>query len=233
MVKELKAAYDTADFPETMRALDRHFGQASYSLKSLFKDEQRRILTEILESTREDLENRFRLISERYTPLLKFLQGANLPIPAALKSSTQYVLHSDIRQAIMAEPLDLARIKSLIDEGHSSGGKVFDDDISFAVKTRLEGLMQTLKRDPANLETMANLEKLAELTVPLPLHLNLWKVQNDYWEMINTVLPDYRKKAEAGDGSAQEWVNHFITVGERLWFSVEHLRAALPLQAAA
>jgi alpha-amylase/alpha-mannosidase (GH57 family) len=233
MVKELKAAYDTADFPETMRALDRHFGQASYSLKSLFKDEQRRILAEILESTREDLENRFRLISERYTPLLKFLRGSNLPMPPALSSSTQYVLHSDIRRAVLAEPLDIDRLKGLIGEAQTSGGRVLDDEIAFAIKTRMEGLMQGLMKEPGNMEIMGKLEKLAELTVPLPLHLNLWKVQNDYWEMINKVLPEYRNSAEAGDEVAQNWIGHFLAVGERLWFAVEHLRPASPMQAAA
>src|SRR5256885_12283306 len=49
----------------SIRVMDRHFGQTSYSLKSLFKDEQRRILNEILASAREDLEGRFRLITDR------------------------------------------------------------------------------------------------------------------------------------------------------------------------
>ena len=79
MFREIKAAYEIADFPETIRLIDRHFGQASYSLKSLFKDEQRRILNEILATTREDIEGRFRLITERYTPLMKFLETAGAP----------------------------------------------------------------------------------------------------------------------------------------------------------
>jgi hypothetical protein len=85
MAREIKAAYEAADFPETIRTMDRHFGQAAYSLKSLFKDEQRRILNEILESTREDLESRFRLITERYAPLMRFLQSAGAPCPPPWK----------------------------------------------------------------------------------------------------------------------------------------------------
>src|SRR5437899_38308 len=97
MAAEIKAAYDTSDFPETIRVIDRHFGQAAYSLTSLFKDEQRRILDEIMSSTRDDLESRFRLITERYEPLVKFLQGIGAPSPPALETVFDMVLHSDIR----------------------------------------------------------------------------------------------------------------------------------------
>src|SRR4029077_11531656 len=115
MVREIRTAYEAADFPETIRVIDRHFGQASYSLKSLFKDEQRRILDEILASTREDLEQRFRLITERYEPLVKFLQGVGAPSPSALEAVFELVLHSDIRREIETAQSDLDRLRSLLD----------------------------------------------------------------------------------------------------------------------
>src|SRR6185369_17360813 len=84
--RNIQAAFEAGDFPEVIRLIDRNFGQSrsredagapstgsNYSLKSLFKDEQRRILDQIMASTHDDLENRFRLITERYTPLMKFL----------------------------------------------------------------------------------------------------------------------------------------------------------------
>src|SRR5256885_9322857 len=98
----------------SIRVMDRHFGQTSYSLRSLFKDEQRRILNEILASTREDLESRFRLIVERYAPLLKFLQSAGTPLPEGLDTVTDFVLHSDVRRQIEAEPIDLDHLRSLL-----------------------------------------------------------------------------------------------------------------------
>jgi len=93
MVREIKAAYESADFPETIRLIDRHFGEVPCSLKSLFRDEQRRILKEILGSTREDIENRFRLITQRYEPLMKFLQSVGAPFPQELETVRDVVLH--------------------------------------------------------------------------------------------------------------------------------------------
>jgi hypothetical protein len=48
--------------------MDRNFGESSYSLKTLFRDEQRKVLDQILMSTHEDVESRFRQITDSYTP---------------------------------------------------------------------------------------------------------------------------------------------------------------------
>src|SRR5207248_1100594 len=96
MFNEIKQAFDHADFPQVIRLIDRHFGESSYSLRSLFKDEQRRILHGILDSTREDLENRYRLITERYTPLMRFLAEILVPLLQALRTAVDFILHSDI-----------------------------------------------------------------------------------------------------------------------------------------
>jgi hypothetical protein len=107
---EILESYEHADFPETIRRIDRHFGQSSYSLKSLFKDEQRRILNNILVSTREDLESRFRLIVERYEPLMKFLRAIGSPFPPGLQTASDFVLHVDIRREMESERVNVERL---------------------------------------------------------------------------------------------------------------------------
>jgi alpha-amylase/alpha-mannosidase (GH57 family) len=224
MCQELKASFETADLPQTIRLIDRHFGEAPYSLRSLFKDEQRRILNEILASTREDLEGRFRLITERYTPLMKFLLSAGAPLPAALETARDMVLHSDIRRQIESEPLDLVHLRGMLQEAQGHDSRILDANISFAVKNRMEQMIQQLAREPGDVERMQTLEHLAELVMPLPLGLNLWKVQNTYWEMLQRVLPEYRQRAQAGDPAAQLWLTQFLALGDRLSFAVKELR---------
>jgi hypothetical protein len=225
MYGEIKAAYESADFPETIRLIDRHFGHAAYSLKSLFKDEQRRILDEILASTREDLENRFRLITERYTPLMKFLRSAGAPLPPALETVTEYVLHSDIRRLVESDPIDFERLEALVREAQTRDSKILDADISYVVKNRMEKLMLTLSADPHDVDLVHALEKLAQLVMPLPLGLNLWKVQNAYWEMAQTVLPLIRRRAANGEEAAQSWLRQFLALGDRLEFAPQSLQA--------
>ena len=42
MAAEVSEAFSWADFPETLRRIDQHFGDSTYSLRSLFRDEQRK-----------------------------------------------------------------------------------------------------------------------------------------------------------------------------------------------
>lgn len=228
ILRDVQAAFQRADFPETIRLIDRHFGQASYSLRSLFKDEQRRILGEILASTREDLEGRFRLIAERYEPLMKFLQSAGAPLPEGLDAIANSVLQSDIRRQIQSEPLNIERLTSLLHEALARNGGVLNAHISFAVKNRLEQMTQLLADHPDDIDQMRALQQFAQLVMPLPLGLNLWKVQNTYWEMAQNILPDFQQRANQREEAAQTWVTQFLALGDTLGFATKSLQPATP-----
>lgn len=233
MVAEVKAAYESADFPETIRRIDRHFGETSLSLKSLFKDEQRRILNDILQSTRTDLESRFRLITERYGPLMKFLQGVGAPLPSALQAVTVLVLHGEIRDQLEAVPVDLPRLKRLFEEALPHGDRVLDAEMNLAIANRLEELIRDLAEHPDDLERMTALEQLTALVVPLPTPLNLARVQDIYWRLLQQTAPAWRQRAEAGDEQARSWLRLFLSLGEKLHFAVSPAEAEnLQLKAA-
>jgi len=233
MRQDVQMVYERADFPETIRLIDRHFGQASYSLQSLFKDELRRILDEILASTREDLESRFRLIVERYEPLLKFLQNSGAPLPEGLETVIDFVLRGDLRRQLEAEQLDLDRLRGLLSEAQSRHGRVLDPSISFAVSHRMEQMIQQLAQTPEEEGRLESLARFAELVMPLPLGLNLWKVQNTYWEMLQSFLPQFHDRTAAGDQKAQAWQEQFLNLGKTLGFALKHLESAVPQKMAA
>ncbi|HET7626264.1 MAG TPA: DUF3536 domain-containing protein, partial [Verrucomicrobiae bacterium] len=218
MFREIKTAYESADFPEIIHLIDRHFGKSAYSLKSLFKDEQRRIIGDILGSTREDIENRFRLIAERYTPLMKFLQSAGAPAPQELQSVLDLILHSDLRRQFKAEQPDIERLRALIEEAKPRGPQVLDVEISFVAKHFLERAIQKIAEHPDEAEPMRMLEQVAALVMPLPIGLDVGRTQNTYWSLTQTALPDLRRRAEGG-AKAKEALDAFLALGRRLGFA--------------
>jgi hypothetical protein len=219
MTREIKDAFSNADFPQVIRLVNTHFGQPHYSLKSLFKDEQRRILDDILASTREDLEQRFRLITERYTPLMKFLETAGMPLPMALKTASDFILHSDIRRQFETERADLDRLKALLQEAQSRDGAVLNVRISYAIKQRLEQLMRQLAEDPCNIEQTRYVDQLVELVMPLKAGLNLGEVENIFWDLRQTVLPALHRRAADGEEKAKDCAAMFEVLGGRLGFT--------------
>lgn len=220
----LRESFERADFPETIRLLDRHLGIESYSLRSLFKDEQRRILNEILSSTLQDLENRNRLIAERYTPLIRFLEELGAPLPAPLRTAADFILHVDIINQFELDQTDLPRLRSLLAEARQRKVNVWDEQLSLAISRRLEGLMARLQEEPAGLDLLSFVAALAEIVRELPIEPNLWRVRNRYWKMLRTVAPDFRKRAEAQDEAARAWLEQFAALGDSLNFARRHLQ---------
>ena len=225
-VNELKGAFDAADFPQSIRLLDRHFGESSFTLRSLFKDEQRRILDLILSNTREDLESRYRHITERYTPLMKFLQDMGAPLPSALQTAADLVLAAEIKRELTIPQPDPERLRQLLDEAHARSVNVFDPGLAYAVKGSLERLLEKLEAAPDDLDTLKTAEAVARIVRPLPLVLNLWKVQNHYYEAKRNVAPWYQKKAAAGDETGRVWLEHFRGLGGELNFAVDDLNVS-------
>jgi hypothetical protein len=219
MLREIKEVYDLADFPQAIRLIDRHFGNSPYSLKSLFKDEQRRILDEILAFAREDLENRFRLITDRYAPLMKFLQGAGAPLPIGMQTAWDLTLHSEIRRQFQNGHTDVEHLKHLVDEARPRGSAVLNADISYAVKNKMERMINQIAENPCDVNQVRELEAIASLMMPLPIGLNLAEVQNTYWRLRQSALPELQRAAAEENGSSQNCLNEFLVLGERLGFA--------------
>jgi alpha-amylase/alpha-mannosidase (GH57 family) len=220
--KELVATFERGDFPETIRLLDRLFGPSSYSLKSLFKDEQRRILDEVMATAREDLEHRFRLITERYTPLMKFLEDVHMPWPHALQTASDYVLQSDISRLFQNGLVDLDRLRVLV--ANAQARNILGAEFSYTVTQKLEQMLERLASNPEDVALLTNLAGLAAIVMPIPVGLNVAKAQNTYFAMLRDVLPRYRDRAWAGEQPAREWLSQFLALGTSLQFALEPIQ---------
>ena len=86
------------------------------SLKSLFRDEQRRILDLILESTLDDAEEVYRRLYDNYSPLMRFLSDLEIPLPNALRMVGEFVINTTLTRLLAHDQLDLDRIAALLED---------------------------------------------------------------------------------------------------------------------
>ncbi len=77
--QKCSAAVTQANLPEVVRLIDSFFGGSPYSLASLFRDDQRRILRVILNSTLSEVEDSLVKIYEEHASLLHFLNAVRSP----------------------------------------------------------------------------------------------------------------------------------------------------------
>jgi hypothetical protein len=219
LIKEVSAAFARADLPEIIRLLDRHFGGITYSLRTLFRDEQRRILEPIINTTMREAEAENRQIYEHHAPLMHYLLDLGVPLPSVFTLSAEVVINSDLRRVIRSETPDVGTINQLLEDAQRWHVKLDTEGITYGLKGVFDRLMDRFRTSPGDESTLRRIEGLADLVQQHKLPVDLWKVQNVYWDLRHEVYPDLQLRADAGDPNARTWINRFAALGEKFWIS--------------
>ena len=220
--KEVREAMNESNFPEIVRLLDRHFGGTHYSLRNLFKDEQRRVLHQILNSTRDEIIGSYRAVAERCAPLLRFLADIGASAPRELQLAIEFAFNSELRSQFENGSLDLERVRSLLAECELAKVPLEGDTLAYAVKGYLERISDAVAKAPEDLGLLQRYREITQLTSVLPLEVNLWKPQNTYYVLLTTVFPEMRQQADRGEEKAAGWIKEFAALGAHLGFRVEN-----------
>jgi alpha-amylase/alpha-mannosidase (GH57 family) len=216
MVAETTQTCATADFPEVIRLLDKHFGDSTYSIKDLFLDEQRKVLDNILESALSEIDAAYRQVYEHHYPPMRFLSELGNPIPKSFHSAAEFILNSELRRAVSSETLDSERIRSLLDETQIWKVELDNEGLSYFLRQNLERMTSRLAETPEDIELLKEMLAAMEIVKSVPFTVDLWKVQNIYHGMLQSVYPEIKKKAERQDKAAIEWLAEFNSLGQQL-----------------
>jgi alpha-amylase/alpha-mannosidase (GH57 family) len=220
--QELVDSFLRADFPDLIRSLDRHFGESTYSLRSIFHDDQRRILGVLMKSTLVESDAVYRGLYETHAPMMRFLRDLRVPLPRGFQTAAEVALNSCLRKSFEdADNLDFNRIDALIVESHELKIDLDGPTLGFALRKSIKKLSEQLLEHPADLELMVRLEGAAGLAKILPFDVNIWRAQNNYYAMMQRLLRRYINRARFGDAQAQQWVNHFLALGRNLSVSTQ------------
>jgi alpha-amylase/alpha-mannosidase (GH57 family) len=227
LLQNVAEPFERGDLPQVIRVFDQHFGESNYSLRSLFRDEQRRILNRILSSTVESAEAAYRQLYEQYAPTIRFIADLGIPAPRALSTAAEVVINGNLRDAFEKDDLDMKRIKGLLNAARVDAVTLDPPTLAFALQGTIERLAERLLQDPDNIAAIQELLDAIELTRSLPFRVEIWKVQNGYYRLLQRVYQDFQTRAERGDEPAKEWVRLFTLLGEKLAVNVESVRQGL------
>lgn len=218
---EIAEVFRGSDVAQLIRVLDREYGPGTYSLALLFRDEQRKILRQILDSNLGDAELAHRHIYENHVALMRFLASIGMPAPKALEMAAEVTLNTDLRRAFEQDDLDLGRIGALVDEAQVAKVPFDAPTLEFALRRTVEHMAETFASEPRNLPALEKLDTAVRVARSLPFEVVLWRVQNMYYDIMLTVYPEFLGLAARGDGAAQSWVKFFRALGSKLSVRVE------------
>jgi hypothetical protein len=226
LVEEAMAVFSAGDFAEVVHLLDDHFEGMSYSLKSLFRDEQRRILDIILSRTLHDAEASYHEIYAKHGPLLRLIKEMGQPVPEVLRITAEFVLNRDLKKTFDTEPVDFVRAAMLMEMVKRESVRVDEATVGYSASKALTHLLQRLRQNPLESETLERASVLASLFATLPLPVDYWQAQNIYYSIFNQ---DYPALARRDDPGSRAWRERFLALGEKLHISVPALTQEVEL----
>jgi alpha-amylase/alpha-mannosidase (GH57 family) len=218
--EELKArlieCFSKADTAAVIRILDEEFSEHSYSLSSLFRDEQRKIVGLILNDSLTSAAAAYRNIYENQAPLIRFLNSLNIPVPAAFKAAADVAINSQLRQAFERPDLDADNIQSYLKEAATSRVPLDTTTLEFAIRKRLEEQAARFAEHPDDMEIVQRFRKQLELAQTLPFPVTLWEVQNISYAPLMKAIEERRLAAENNDPEASTWMKELTALREGL-----------------
>jgi alpha-amylase/alpha-mannosidase (GH57 family) len=219
MKQEVAAAFNDGDFPAVIRLIDTHFGMHNYSLKDLFRDEQRHILQFIRASTLQEFEETFITLYENSKSLMGYVRETGMPVPLYFMATAENALNLKLQKMFSSETIDLGRLTEDLAEIKSWNLIVDSVALEFIIRRRLEKGMAALLEEPDSSPLMTEALDLVEALEVLPVEVNLWQAQNMYWEMVQSHAVNIRCDTGAACGSIS-WSEAVRNIGQRLFFNV-------------
>ena len=176
--KKLAESFDRADTAEVIRLLDQVYGKNIFSLRLLFRDEQRKITNLILNESLNSAAAVYRTVFESQAPLIRFLNGLEIPVPHALKSAAEIALNSQLQQYIERPDLDTDSIQGLLREAAASKISLDSTTLEYKTRRRLEKEAADFAANPSDPAIIERILKLLDLIPALPFPVVLWEAQN-------------------------------------------------------
>jgi (1->4)-alpha-D-glucan 1-alpha-D-glucosylmutase len=226
-VREFESAISRVDYAELIRLIDRHFGASSYTLGTLFRDEQRRVLKNVLRAGLADTTAIYGRVYEQNLPLMRFLEHLGVPLPRAFQAAADVLFNTDLRWAFTDDEPDFHHIRALLHDAQQWNVQLDLRGLGYKFTRTLTRATERWRDQPDQVEYLNTLIEGVELARGLPFDPDLWKVQNIYFELAQSAFPTQVERALEGDEATRNWIDRFLVLGEKLRIRVEDLKKKL------
>ncbi|MCJ8164559.1 DUF3536 domain-containing protein [Pontibacter sp. E15-1] len=207
--KELRIAFERGNVSEVIMLFDKHFESHNYSFWHLFKDDQKKILDQVLAHAMDNVENNLQQLYENNYPLMAAIKTLGMKLPRPLRTTVEYIVNSKLLHEFKSETPDPAEISRLLEEARRMKVKLNYKALDFAVTQRVGQLMKQVQEHPDDIARMQRIIELLQVLEPSKLRLDYWQAQNIAFQMQENMYKKYKKHTEQGDKEAAAWNETF------------------------
>ncbi len=209
MHAQIKDAFQQGNTAEVLRLMNVCFDARTYSIWHLFKDEQRKLLYQLLTTTWKEIEASFRHIYENNYNIMQTMTGMHIPLPKALSTPAEFIINRDLCANIQSKTMNLPRLEKLIDEAKRLSLRLDHKTLKFEAGRKINNLLNDFAASPQSLTLLKTIESTLKVLSRFFTALDLQNAQNTFFLMTKELFPDMNEKAQTGDKKAANWIRHF------------------------
>lgn len=213
MKQGITTAFDSGDITQVIRDIDNFFGENTYTIRHLFKDQQRRIARQLLQITYEGIDALYRQIYENNYAIMNFFLSLNIPISRSFKGAAEHVINMELKGLLEAEDIAIEKLSHLISEVKKWSLEIDLGAISYIASKKISSMMEEFSYKHEDAGLINKIEGMLKLLNSLPLRLNLYKAQNIYFSIGRSVFKDKKDMAVKGDTLSRRWIEDFRKLG--------------------
>jgi len=218
---DVAETFQRGDLAEILHRVYARFAPGTYNLKLLFRDQQRRIVRRILETSLNRAEAAYRQVFESDVALMYFVRSLKMPLPKRFRMAADFVINADLRRAF--EKGNLERVPDLLADAARLDVSLDQPTLEYAVRRNLDRMAREWAGRPADLEAMRELGSAVALARSLPFPVDLWKAQNVHHDVRMSLYTQMSECAAQGDAAAARWTDTFRSLGDNLQFHMDEL----------
>jgi alpha-amylase/alpha-mannosidase (GH57 family) len=212
MLQQIEEAFSKGDIPDVIRLIDNFFGEDTYTIRHLFRDQQRKVIDELMQLTYEEIDTSYRNIYENNYAIMNFFRSLSIPVSKAFTAAAEHVMNIDLKK-VFEDDIDIEKLKALIGEVEKWSLSIDKTAIGFVASKRINLLMENLLARPDDIPLIEKINNTLELLNTLLIELDLWKAQNIYFSIANSVYKEIKEKLEKFDSSNEQWLEAFRRLG--------------------
>lgn len=212
---EIDAAFVESRISDVIGIMQTYFGPDKFSLWSLFKDEQRKVLHQIIQRDVQQAEESYRSILNRNYNIMSVLRKNKLPIPAILRKNLEVVINSDIRQIFENGKINTSKLDKLAEDTLAWDIVLDKTPISFAASRKIQNMIDAIDFSDDGLKTLDTMIRVLSILEKLSIELELWEIQNSYFNKANQAI-NLQKKISSSSFPSQAWMMRFRQLGTYL-----------------
>jgi hypothetical protein len=196
MKDDIIDAFNQSRLADVFSIMQFYFGQEKFSFLNLFKDEQRKVLNQIMFKDLKQAEDSYKKIYNRNYNLMNVLRGESLPVPQMLEKNLAIVINNEIKDFFHSSKLFPAKLEKLADEVTKWDVELDRKEIIYAATDKMYQVIAELPQNWNNLKYISNINRVFKVFTKLDIKIGTLRAQNELFKMRFTHITNEQFKKE-------------------------------------